>query len=259
MKNKQGDHWRNAKQNRIPAVEKTLQILLLLSERRAGLNSKEISADTKISPSTCYRILKTLESACWIFQDEQGGFHIGYGLLAIAGNFSETRHVIQNAQPVLEQLAHKLKVTVKLCAQQGDFQITVAAANPAAAISLLSPIGIPYPLAEAASGSALISHFTETKLRNTIKKAHPSTWDSTTPEEVRERVRQCRVKGWCKNIGKHPRGIDAIACPLVVGGHRFALSMIGLRGDFAGKRLPILANELLGMRHFLEKMTLRAT
>lgn len=241
-----------AKKNSIPAVEKALHILRLLSESSEGINSKVISATTDTSQSTCYRILKTLESDGWIFQDDKGGFHIGYGLLSVAGFVNSSRRVVQSAQSVLDGLARKLAVTVKLCAPQGDSQITVAAAIPSAPISLLSPVGIPYPIIEAASGAALISDYSDTKLQRMIARLCSSSLKLTAPLDVRERVEQVRAKGWCQNIGRDPRGIDAIACPLVIREMRFALSMIGLRGDFEGRRLRVLLKELLAAKSLIE-------
>ena len=239
-------------QNRIPAVEKTIAILQLIASESAGATSKAIAAEAGASPSTCYRILKTLEDASWICQDDYGGFHIGHGLLPIVEPLSMTRQIIRTARPILERLARELKLTVKLCAAQGEDQVTIAVGSPEIPLGILSPVGIPYPIVEAVTGSALLAHLDQEELEKLIARTPPSHWQHVQPDELRERIQQCKERGWCQNIGTHPQGIDAIACPIETREMRLALGMIGLRGDFSETMLSRFKRELLGLRKTLE-------
>jgi DNA-binding IclR family transcriptional regulator len=60
----------------------------------------------------------------------------------------------------------------------------------------------------------------------------------------RERIRQCRESGIIENIGTHPRGIDAIACPVKTRLGRIALTLICPRGELTEKILPRRRQEL---------------
>lgn len=239
--------------NRIPAVEKTVRILHYLAKEGRGTPTKAIAAEVEVSASTCYRILKTLEVAGWIAQDEWGGFHIGKGLLPVVEPLADLREVIRRSRPVLEAGARRWGVTVKLCSRQGSEQITVAVGTPSNPVGILAPEGVPYPVVEAASGAALLAGLTESELEDLIHRTPEEHWRRHRPEELRDRVDQCQKRGWCENIGKHPQGIDAIACPVRIGDHRLALCMIGLRGDFREEVLSDLREGLLEMARELEE------
>lgn len=238
--------------NRIPTVEKTIQILQLLANTSQPLHTKALAAEVGASPSTCYRILKTLQNAGWVGMDEQGAYEIGKGLLPITEPLYDLRQAVNLARPILRNLANELKVTVKLSAPQGDLQVTILVETPAIPISILSPAGIPYPIVEAATGAAMLSYLDEKALEALIKKTPKEHWQRHKPNELKERVKHCREYGWCHNIGTHPQGIDAIACPIKSGTTLLALGMIGLRGDFNTDALPKLKDKLLEAQSELE-------
>ena len=243
-----------ALQNRVPAVEKAIRIMQYIAGDGAGLTTKVIASQVEASTSTCYRILKTLEVAGWISQDELGGFHLGNGLLPMVDALSGQQRIVQIARPVLEQIAREWKLTVKLAAAQGNDQVTIAVGSPEVPMGILAPVGIPYPVVEAVTGAALLSHLSDEKLERLIERTPPAHWKRHKPGDLRERVKQCRERGWCQNIGTNPQGMDAIACPLVIKGTHYALGFIGLRGDFEGELLAKQQAALMKAQRTLEQM-----
>ena len=66
--------------NNIPAVEKTLALLELLSSEEKGLTQAQLKEKLHISMSTCYRILQTLLAKEWVRKDENSVYHPGKSL-----------------------------------------------------------------------------------------------------------------------------------------------------------------------------------
>ena len=67
--------------NVIPAVDKSVQILEMLSE--APASQVELSKALGISMSTVYRILQTLACRDWVKKDDRGTYFLASGVLTL--------------------------------------------------------------------------------------------------------------------------------------------------------------------------------
>jgi len=238
--------------NQIPVLEKSIRLLQLISGDEDSANSSSLAKRMGMSQSTCYRILKTLEKADWICQGKRGGYRISFGLFPLLQPLMDLQRIAEIAQPVLDELARKCQMSAKLCARQDRRQVTVAAGKPQTPISILASVGMPYPVVVAASGAALLARLNDEDLECLIATTPAEDWQHDNPAKLRERVRQCRDKGMCENIGHHPQGIDALACPVEFSRMPLSLSLIGLRGDFGYTVLPDLRELLVMARRSLE-------
>jgi DNA-binding IclR family transcriptional regulator len=138
----------------------------------------------------------------------------------------------------MEDLSREAGVTVKLSVREGVEQVTVARVEASRALSATSRVGSRFPVVLGASGACLLSVLGDAQIARHIAHADRETlWGHETADLLRERIRACRESGFCENIGSHPQGIDTLSAPLTSASHTLALTLVGLRGDFDGKRL----------------------
>jgi DNA-binding IclR family transcriptional regulator len=105
-------------------------------------------------------------------------------------------------------------------------------------LSVTSPVGTRSPVVLGASGACLLIALDEAAVSQQIAYAdRESLWEHESADMLRSRMKACRKKGVCDNIGVHPQGIDTLSAPLVSASRPLALTMVGLRGDFDGARL----------------------
>jgi IclR family transcriptional regulator, negative regulator of allantoin and glyoxylate utilization operons len=228
----------------VPAVDRAIAAMQAIAAGQGSGNSSSLAKHLGISQASCYRILKTLEDADWIQRDEVHGYRLSTGLLPVVTPLMPMARIADAVSGILDDLARETQLTIKCCAQQGRQQVTIAAAQPRIPISILAPIGVPYPVVQAASGAALLYQVND--LDRLIAETPNEDWQHDNPDKLRERIAQCQRDGYCDNIGWHPQGIDAIAAPITGGGQPLALSCIGLHGSFATDRLK-------GLHHLLQQ------
>jgi acetolactate synthase regulatory subunit len=63
----------------VPVVESTCEILELLSRSDFALKSRQIAERTRVSPTTTYRILRTLVHRGYVVHDVSGGYALAAG------------------------------------------------------------------------------------------------------------------------------------------------------------------------------------
>lgn len=233
----------------VPSVEKAIEIMNCLGgEKTSSLSSSILAQRVGASPSTCYRILKTLEGAGWIRGDRENGYRVATGLLRVLGPLSLLQEMASTAGPLLNELSRRTGMTVKLSVRQGREQVTLAAGQPRVPLAVLAPVGVPYPVVQAASGAVLLSHLRDADIEQIMARTPEEDWRHDTPAICRQRIEQCRETGLVENIGHNPMGLDAIACPIDSPCEHLALTLIGLHGEMDADRLPTLRNELCAGR-----------
>lgn len=240
---------KNASTHIVPSVEKAIAIMHCLGgENTSPLSSSVLAQRVGASTSTCYRILKTLEAAGWVRGDRENGYRVAAGLLRVLGPLSVLQEMAAAAGPLLNELSHRTGMTVKLSVRQESDQVTLAAGQPRVPLAVLAPVGVPYPVVQAASGAVLLSPLRDTDIEQIIARTSEKDWRHDTREICRQRIAQCRETGLVENIGHNPMGLDAIACPIDLSCGHLALTLIGLRGEMDADRLPSLRKELCAGR-----------
>lgn len=236
----------NNKSNNVPALEGAIRILAALAEDPGDATSLGLARRLKLSQSTCYRILKTLEEADWIRPDEGGGYRFSLGLLPYVKPLVGIERTVSTLEPVLRELARETGLTAKCSIRQGAEQVTLTRIESPRPLAVSSPVGARYPVVLGASGACLLSRHDARALSLLVCQAdREQLWGHETEDDLRRRLVACHRDGLCENIGRHPQGIDTLSAPLYVEGDVYALTLVGLRGDFEPRRRNVLRRALL--------------
>ncbi len=223
--------------NTIPSIHRVVKVMQSLA---AGGETTSLGLARRlgISQSSCYRILRTLEAANWICREAGGQYVFASGLMPFVKPLVGIERAVDCLRSDMESLSLKAGLTVKLSVREGVEQVTVARVECHRPLSATSPIGTRFPVVLGASGACLLSGVDRASLAQLIEHADKQRlWGHDSKDLLLARLKCCRKSGHCENIGSHPQGIDTVSAPLATSSRTMALTLVGLRGDFDGKRL----------------------
>ncbi|MBQ9337725.1 MAG: IclR family transcriptional regulator [Lentisphaeria bacterium] len=222
--------------NKIPAVDKTVQLLTRLSEHES--TQAELSRTLGISMSTAYRILTTLLEHRWVRKKEGSVYELGDGLLGLTRGMSGDSAVIEKAREKVRRIAERHRIACKLSVRQGNLQLTYFRAEPRGPVALTGDAGSTFPLIEGSVGAALLSGESDTEIAALIRTCELDLPEKRQPELLFRAVREVRERGTVLNLRKNRWNIAAFSVPLHNADGRViaALTLIGSAGDFAGKK-----------------------
>ena len=221
--------------NKIPAVEKTVQLLLRLSEKEA--TQAELSKSLKISMSTTYRILMTLLNHRWVFKSENGVYRLSDGILPLTLGFSHEVNLLERVTEKIKEISEKYQIACKLSVRKENQQMTYFRAEPTGPVALTGHTGSTFPLIEGSVGAALLANETTEEIATLIRDCEADIPEKQNPELLYEAVREVREKGIVFNLRKNRWNIAACSKPVTdhEGNIIAAVTLIGTLEDFAGK------------------------
>lgn len=235
-------------ENTIPAVEKTVAILVRLGESEGGLSQAELAAELDIAPSSCYRILQTLLAADWVRKAGGTRYDLSYGMLGAVRKLADRGACYEAMTPVLEELAAATGLCCKLSVRQGEAQIPILRAESPRPMAVSGKVGVRFPVAEGSVGAALLAGAPAAELERLGRLCAAATGQEDAAELVREGVEAIRRDGYCFNRGRNRWRIDAMSTPVHDAEGRVvaALTLLGYDEDFRDEALPGVARALLG-------------
>lgn len=201
----------------VPAVARAIAILRLLGRTRQPMNVKSISDELQLVPSTCLHILRALAAERLVsFDPASKRYKLGVGMLALARGVLETDSFAQAAQPVLDDISRKWKVTA-IGVEVVDLHhiIVTALASSQLPFRLHVDVGSRFPALISASGR-LVGAFgghSEDALRarfDTLRWQKPLHFDDWLAE-----VEQARRNGHSADHGNYIGGISLMAVPVL--------------------------------------------
>lgn len=231
--------------NTIPAVEKAVAVLSFLGVRAEGATQAELAGQLRIAPSTCYRILQTLQNASWIRKCSGGKFDLSGGLLAAAVKLLERPARLRVVQPVLERLALETGLCAKLSVRLGRDQVPILRAESPRRVAVSGRLGVRFPVIEGSVGAALLCRTLEDEIAVLAEECQEPVMEKHHPEIVNGRIEALLRQGFCFNAGDNRWKIGAMSVPVADGREQVAaaLTLLGAKEDFQ-EVLPHLADTL---------------
>ena len=221
--------------NTIPAVDKTLRFLQALAERPR--TQAELSGEFRIAMSTAYRILTTLQSRDWVRKDG-AVYSLSTGLMPLVRAFDPEMELLKRAKVQAGRISRGRNIACKLSVRHGVYQQTCYREEPPGPFSLTGEVGTQFPIFEGSVGAALLADESEEAVRALIGESTMALPETAEPELVLERIHEVREKGTVLNLRRNRWGIAAMSIPIRDrrGGVAAALTLVGSRSDFSGRR-----------------------
>jgi DNA-binding IclR family transcriptional regulator len=231
----------------VPALRNAIRVLEAVAAEGAPRSSPQIARLLKLSPSSCYRILQTLQAADWVRSTDGGGYQVSFGLLPLTRPLLAWERATRVIQGELDRLAGETSLSVKVSARQGLQQVTIARAESPRHMAPLGRTGSRFPVVWGSSGAALLVDAELAELEALTTTVPVADWEGLAPDELRTRVDACRASGVCFRVAGRDSSICTVSAPLRNATNDIvaALTLVGLPEDFDSRRHAELKRALL--------------
>lgn len=206
----------------VPSVALAAQALKLLSRHKYRSSSlKEIAQKLGASPTTCLRILRTLEREDFIRYDrETRKYSLGPYLIPLGNRAAELNDAFARASAEIKRVAAQTGLVTALVQRWDDLPVFIASAEPPAddnRFSRLSiSIGEAIPLTAGAHGRCFLAYDDEREWQRYIGAGLRQMTQATItdPRQFIETLRTVRRQGYAVSDGEFHRGATAVDAPI---------------------------------------------
>jgi DNA-binding IclR family transcriptional regulator len=204
----------------VPSVEKALRILYLLKEpdyRQSRLT--DIAEALGIYKSTCFAILKTLQTGNLVIYDEESGlYRLGLGWLGLASSVFGQQTFLKVARAVMNDLAANIRKTCFLAMRSQEERFTIVEkAEGFTEIHVSFSLGRSLPIWAGASGKCFMAFMDPDEVEAILDKQQLTALTSNTITEIelyRQELAEIRKRGYATNYEETSIGTNVVAAPI---------------------------------------------
>lgn len=216
----------------VPSVGLATQMLKLLSRQKyRACSLKTIADKLGASPTTCLRVLRTLEHADFIHYDaETKRYSLGPYLVPLGNRAAELNDAVARASREIKRVATLTSLTTAVIQRWDDRPVFIAVAQPAEdngrrTTRLSIEVGQATPLSSGAHGRCFLAYDGEVEWQRVlaagVRPLTPST--ITDPTLFIETLRTVRREGYAISHGEFHVGMSAVDVPVFGGSGRVEL------------------------------------
>lgn len=200
----------------VPALDKALDVLELLSDLAHPVSQAEIARNLGRNPSEIFRTLSALEARGYIRRTNGGRFRLTLKLFELSRGHSPYEELMRVALPVMRDLSDEVGETCHLTALRNGEIIVLAQNESPNPVRLSIAIGSNHSPLTTSSGRVLLSSMDE-KDRNQFLSDY--TDFDNRPEDVRQsfitRLRTVRERGY--DIADGERFVGGLDVGVLIG------------------------------------------
>lgn len=213
------------------SAERTLDLFEAFAAAKKSLSLSELARLMEIPVSTCFGLVRTLESRGYIYAIRpRGGFYPTKRLLDVARVIADHDPLLERMEPVLLALRDKTGETVTLSKRQGHKTIYLDVFESPHLIRYSAQIGEFRSLYTSSAGKAILANLDDAErdeLLAGVKLRRYTPRSITTVRELQADLVTARERGWYGNIGEVIEELMAIAIPLRINDDLYGISVVG--------------------------------
>ena len=199
--------------SKVPAATHTLAILRLLMTTDAPISAARIAAQLRLPRSTTYQLLKVMVDAGFVMHLKS---HRTYGLGAAAYSLAQA---YSTQQPLVRASTRHAQALAKLAGgsahvsrlSSGMEVLYVLEERSAAAVSLITDVGVRLAAERTASGRAMLAALPDAELKARVDPAGLGRqW-----QKSHTMVQQVRLRGWAEETEEVSVGQSSIAAAVL--------------------------------------------
>ena len=199
--------------SKVPAATHTLAILRLLMTTDAPISAARIAAQLRLPRSTTYQLLKVMVDAGFVMHLKS---HRTYGLGAAAYSLAQA---YSTQQPLVRASTRHAQALAKLAGgsahvsrlSSGMEVLYVLEERSAAAVSLITDVGVRLAAERTASGRAMLAALPDAELKARVDAAGLGRqW-----QKIHTTVQQVRLRGWAEETEEVSVGQSSIAAAVL--------------------------------------------
>ena len=233
----------------VQSVDRAVSVLEILA-REGSAGVTEVAAEIGVHKSTAFRLLAALEERDLVEQNsERGKYQLGFGVLRLESAIPGRLDMIQQARPVVDDLAQRFDETINIAVVREHYSVHVQQALGTAAVASQNWVGQLTPLHATSSGKILLAHLDEEQLENVLAVSGLKAYTEhtvTSRTTLMAQLAEARETGFATAFEEIETGLNAAAVPIrdhtgsVVG----ALSASGPAYRFDKARIEEIADDL---------------
>lgn len=202
---------------RAPALDKGLDILELLAQRREGLTRAEIVAALDRSASEIYRMLERLVARQYVLRSASGDrYALSLKLFALAHQHPPVGRLVTQALPVMDAYAQASEQSCHLGMYDRGNVLIVARVPGPATWSLSIRQGARVSLLDTGSGHVLLACQDETRRAQMLAEHIVVEGEVSIPDdEIKRTLAQIRADGYKQRESLQSYGVVDISCPIL--------------------------------------------
>jgi len=177
-----------------------------------------IAAELSLPRSTTYQLLATLEAQGFVMPyPEDRRFGLGPAAYDLGAGYLRQVPLQRIARKPMAALKERVGSSVHLTVLHGRDVVYVLEDRVAGGPHMLTDVGVRLPAVRTASGRAMLAMLTPEQLRATLTAIPGLDRGSgqTRLSEVREELRQVRVRGYATESGEVAEGLASVAVPVI--------------------------------------------
>lgn len=230
-------------------VQKTIDILRLLSESDVGLGIAEIARTLKIPKSTTFDIVHTLAANDLLARDEsqRNEYRLGLGAFQIGYSYMRRADLHTVALPVLEQTRTQVgNATVYLACRSGGRMVYLMKLEPNAPLQLRMGVGMSMRLLLTGLGKALLAGYDDMEVARIATDevlSHCNVPSIRSLSSLLAYLNEARSRGYVIDNGEEKTHlIRSVAAPILqsVGQPIASVSIVGISEEMTEDRCQTL-------------------
>lgn len=209
-------------------VERGLEVLRAFRSNRAPLTNAELVRRTGLSKATVSRLTSTLIQVGFLrLVPGKREFELSVGALGIGHAYLATNDLLQSAQPLLQDLADRLDVSVALAAQDGIDMLYVDYRVSRKVATLRLGIGSVLPMSTTSIGRAYLWGLPEDEQQALIDefKRRAGAQGDALEQAIRASFSELEATGTCAVLGGFQRSTFGVSLPVRLGRQGKLMSM----------------------------------
>ncbi|MFE1172999.1 IclR family transcriptional regulator [Streptomyces sp. NPDC058773] len=200
----------------VQSVDRAVTVLEILA-RRGAAGVAELAEELGVHKSTAFRLLGVLENRGLVGQDqERGTYHLGAGVLRLAGAAAVRLDISQEGAAVCRRLADELGETVNIAVLQGDAAVNIMQVRGRASVTAQNWLGRRTPLHATSSGKALLAFQPAAVQEAVLARKLPRLTERTvtSANALRRDLAEVVERGFAVASEELELGLRAVAAPV---------------------------------------------
>ena len=198
-----------------PALEKGLDILELFASEPADLTTTEVARRLGRTVSEVFRMLLCLEQRGYISRSHDNErFRMTLRLFKLVQEHPPTRRLINEALPVMQQVAHELNHSCHLAVLDRGHTVVVAEVDSPLAYGFYVKTGTVINLMHSATGNVILAHQTPEVCSRAIHFWRRQS-NECVPRNLKRRLARINEHGYEERKSDEIAGLTNIAFPVL--------------------------------------------
>lgn len=238
--------------NTSKTVLKALELFEVLSQTGGGATNAELASRMDISPSTCHRLLNTLESKGYVAREEKK-YHLGYKVFQLKGLTRKQERVKRIVRPFMEELEIKCGNTVGLGMRRGLNVIPIEIVRGSQYLMVNNNLGKPIPLHATSLGKSLLAFCPEEVRRLILSQITLSRRTDKTiisKGKLIAELDKVRERGYAVDNEEFTEGVVCVGVPVleVTDYPKYAVSVLSPAARMNDDKIDKIAGGLKDVR-----------